>query len=105
MAKRNSKQFWFEHVAAAQSCGISKAAYCRSQGLTYKTFLRWSWLLQAGATAPPARQSLVPVAIREAAPLDHMPMTLRIGADISLSMPASTDAAWLGTLLRTVSTC
>ena len=102
MAKHKSKQFWITHVAAAQASGMSKVAYCRQHGLDYKTLLRCIGRLRR--RSEPA-QSLVPVAVRDAAPTDRAPMMLRIGPDISLSLPASTDAAWLGALLRTVSAC
>jgi transposase-like protein len=105
MTKRKSQQFWSEHVAAAESCGISKARYCRQHGLTYKTFLRWSSLLQADPGASLAPQSLVPLALTAVSPDAHAPMTLRIGADVSLTMPVSIDAVWLATLLRGVSAC
>ena len=41
MAKHKPRQFWAEHVAAAQASGTSKADYCREHSLDYKTLLRW----------------------------------------------------------------
>jgi transposase-like protein len=105
VAKRKPKQFWTAHVAAAQASDMSTAAYCRQHGLDYKSLLRWISRRRRRDEAASPAQSLVPMAIREAAPADRTTMTLRIGPDISLSIPASTDAAWLGTLLRTVSAC
>jgi transposase-like protein len=105
VAKHKPKQFWRAHVTAAESSGISKAAYCRQHGLDYKALLRWVGRLRNRGDAAAPTQSLVPVAIREAAPADRATITLRIGPDIALSMPAYTDAVWLGTLLRTVSAC
>jgi hypothetical protein len=102
MAKHKPEQFWTAHVSAAQASDMSKAAYCRQHGLDYKSLLRWINRLRRRCEPT---QSLVPVEIRDAASADRAPMALRIGANVSLSMPASTDAVWLGTLLRTVSSC
>ena len=98
------RQFWVAHVEAAQASCTSKADYCREHGLDYKTLLRWiSRFRRRGAVQ--TTQSLVPVAIRGTQSADHATLMIRIGPDVSLSVPASTDAVWLGTLLRTVSTC
>lgn len=104
MAKHKPKRFWMAHVAGAQAGDMSKAAYCRQHGLDYKSLLRWADRLRRRGEGS-TMQSLVPVAIRDATPAERASMTLRIGPDISLSMPASTDAVWLGTLLRSVSAC
>ena len=105
MANRKPKQFWTAHVAAAEASSTSKADYCRLHGLHYKSLLRWSSRTRrCGEERSPA-QSLVPVAIRAVAPVDGATLTLRVGPSISLTLPASTDAVWLGTVLRTVSAC
>ena len=103
MAKRESKQFWTAHVAAAEVSGTSKADYRRLHGLHYKSLLRWSSrALRCGEARSPA-QSLVPVALRVVAPVDGATPTVRVCSSISPTMPASTDAVWLGTVLRAVS--
>lgn len=105
MAKHKPKQFWIAHVEAAQASRMSKVDYCRQHGLDYKTLLRWvGRLRRRGDSAPPV-QSLIPVAIRQTAPADRATLTLRIGSDVSLSMPASTDSVWLASLMRAVSSC
>lgn len=105
MAKHKPRQFWAAHVAAAGASGTNKAAYCRHQGLDYKSLLRWGCRLRHEDDTPSTSQSLVPVAIREVAPGRPATLSLRIGSDISLSMPTSIDAVWLGTVLRTVAAC
>lgn len=105
MARHKPKQFWITHVAAAEAGGTNKAAYCRQHGLDYKSLLRWCRRLRHRDDAPSASQSLVPVAIREVAPGRPATLSLSIGSDISLSMPTSIDAVWLGTVLRTVAAC
>ena len=105
MAKRESKQFWTGHVAAAQASGTSKADYCRLHGLRYKSLLRWSRFTQRCGEDRSQAQSLVPVALRVVSPVDGATLTVRVGTSISLTLPASTDAVWLGTVLRTVAAC
>jgi transposase-like protein len=105
VAKHKPKQFWAAHVAAAGSSGTSKVDYCRLHGIKYKSLLRWGRRLRHGDDTPSTSQSLVPVAIREVAPGRPPTLTLRIGLDISLAMPTSIDAVWLGTMLRTVAAC
>ena len=105
MAKHKPRQFWAAHVAAAQASCTSKADYCREHGLDYKTLLRWISRFRRRGAAQTTTQSLVPVAIRGTQAADNATLMLRIGPDVSLSVPASTDAAWLGKLLRAVSTC
>jgi hypothetical protein len=102
VARHKPKQFWLAHVTAAQASHMSKAAYCRKHGLDYKTLLRWS--SRHRRRGEPV-QALVPVAIRDGIPADRTSMTLRVGRDVSLSLAASIDAAWLGRLLRAVSAC
>ena len=105
MAKHKSKQFWAAHVAAAGASGTNKAAYCRQHGLDYKSLLRWGRRLRDRGDGPSPSQCLVPLTIRETPPVHRATLTLRIGPDIALAMPPSTDAVWLGTLLRTVAAC
>ena len=107
MAKHKPRQFWAAHVAAAQASRTSKADYCREHGLDYKTLLRWisRFRFRGAAQTQTQMQSLVPMAIRGTQAADNATLMLRIGPDVSLSVPASTDAAWLGKLLRAVSTC
>lgn len=104
MAKHKSHEFWTAHIQAAQVSGTSKAEYCRQHGLDYKTLLRR--ITRGRRCREGSPQSLVPVAVRAAALApDSAVMTLRIGPDIALSIPASADAVWLGRLLRAASTC
>lgn len=32
---------WFMRISAASASGLSAAAYCRSQGWSYATFMAW----------------------------------------------------------------
>ena len=98
MAKHRGALVWSEHVDAAASSGLSKAAYCRQHGLNYKTFLRWIDRL-AASSAPAVGQSLVPLSVA-ASRLDEQPLRLQVGTDVVLVVPRGIDAGWLGEVLR-----
>lgn len=105
MAKHQPRGFWIAHVEGVGAGTMSKAAYCRRHGLDYKTLLRWVRRVRSGNAGTKAAAALVPITLREAAPTDHAALTLRVGPQVSLSLPASIDAQWLGTLLRQVAGC
>jgi len=100
MAKQRDRWVWSQHVEAAASSGLSKAAYCRQHGLVYKTFLRWVAHLDRVAPGGPGDQSLVPLAITTSTAGDAPSLRLQIGNDVLLLMPATVDARWLGEVLR-----
>ena len=103
MARHKGKQFWSVHVVEAGRSTTSKAAYCRRQGLDYKTFLRWSRRLDEAGRAKSA-QAIVPLVVRDGAPSPGA-LTLRLGPDVVLSIPSSVDSRWLATLLRSIAAC
>lgn len=104
MATHRGREFWVRNVMAADSSGLSRAAYCRQQGLGYKTFLRWVDRLGSDDAPSPARQSLVPVSVVSALSPDDASLRLRVASDVVLTIPRSVDARWLGELLRSL-TC
>ena len=105
MARRRGKQFWSQQIAAASVSGVSAAAYCRQQGLSYKTFLRWRARLDSGTAGRVSSPSLMPVSIRATIPGDAPSLRLEVGGGVVLTLPPSVDAGWLGALLRAVSAC
>lgn len=109
MARQQSMEFWARHVAAMETSGLTRAAYCRRHGLNYGTLYGW-WrrLRQGDATVSPVGQTgqaLVPVMV--ATPPHPTPalLEIRVGAQVVVSVPTSVDAVWLGALLRAVSGC
>lgn len=104
MAERKSKEFWQGHVAAFDASGERRAAYCRRHGLNFWTFDGWRRRLRG--TASP-ELGLVPVMVDSPCPPRATPTVIevRVGSDVSLSVPTSVDANWLGTLLRKAASC
>jgi transposase-like protein len=105
MAVIKSRAFWSQHVAACATSGLSRAAYCRQHDLSYWTFNDWRRRLgSTGSSATSPRQALVPV-MMTSAPSTAGALELRVGDQVRLSLPASVDAAWLGSLLRSAAAC
>lgn len=105
MARRRGKEFWFQQIEAASGSGVSVAAYCRQQGLNYKTFLRWRAHLDPGTPGRVRSPPLIPLSIRASSPGDAPSLRLEMGGGVVLTLPPSVDAGWLGALLRAVSAC
>ena len=102
MAKRQPIGFWKRHVVAFEAGKETRAAYCRRHGLNYWTFESWRRRLRHDAARS---QALVPVVVESGTPFGSaLSVDVRVGS-VAVSIPASVDAVWLGTLLRTVATC
>jgi transposase-like protein len=106
MAEIRSREFWERHVAACEASGEKRAAYCRRHDLNYWTFNAWRGRLRSAASGlTSSRQALVPVVIRSSPAVSPVMLELRVGARMTLSVPTSVDAVWLGAVLREASTC
>lgn len=106
MARQKSREFWGRHVAALATSGLTRAAYCRRHGLNYGTMCLWWRRLRGGhGTATRTRQALVPVMVATPPHTTMALLEIRVGAQVVISVPTSVDAAWLGALVRAVSTC
>jgi hypothetical protein len=90
-------------VAAWEASGEKLAPYCRRHGLNYWTFREWRKRLRPMAASK--RQALVPVMVRALPAISAATLELRVGARMTLSVPTSVDAVWLGTVLREASSC
>ena len=108
MAGKQSRAFWEQHVAACEASGSTRAAYCRWHSLKVCSFKYWRIRLRSLATATTAatatRQALVPVILSTPPPATTA-LELCVGDQVRLSLPASVDAMWLGTLLRLAAAC
>jgi hypothetical protein len=93
---------WIQHITSWQSSGLSQAAYCRQQGLNYRTFtVRLSAYRKsekAGRSARSSTTALIPVRVRAALPAEIIGLTTAKGH--RLELPPSIGAAWLAELLR-----
>lgn len=98
---------WDQQIQAWQRSGLSQAAYCREQGLSYGTFtMRLSVyrkrMADAAVSSAPDR-TLIPVQIQppvtHPAPFPHDMIRL-MHSGSQLELPMSTPAGWLAELLR-----
>lgn len=102
MAARKSKAFWERHTVAIEASGLTRAAYCRRHGLNYGTMYGWQRRLRGGEGT--ALQALVPVVVAPSAQSAAL-VEIRVGPQVTVSVPTSVDPSWLGRLLHVVSTC
>jgi transposase-like protein len=104
MAVRRSKAFWTRHVTALEQSGLSMVDYCRWHGLDYGTLADWRRRLGVDQKRRPTPvPSLVPIMVETTAPT--MLIEIRVGTQVTVSVPSSVDPSWLGELLRAVSSC
>ena len=106
MAEAETRAFWERHVAACEASGWTRAAYCRRHEL--KIWQLKYWRRQLRPKVPQValpRQALVPVMVRSLPAVSPVMLELRVGARMTLSVPSSVDAVWLGSVLREASSC
>ena len=70
MAKRQSAEFWHDHIEAWRQGGMTQTAYCANHGLHIKSFARR--LYQARDAAKPSKLplTLVPAHIAQPVPIN-----------------------------------
>jgi len=100
MAGHRGRVFWSRHVAAAEGSGLSRAAYCRQNGLDYGTFRRWARRMAAELPARSDAQALVPLRVLARDDDRGDALRLEVGAGAVLVLPRSIDVPWLAALLR-----
>jgi hypothetical protein len=67
-SRPQGQSYWAEHVEAWRASGISRAEYCRTHGLSRKTFGWWTWRLDQERPEPSATAAprFLPVELTEA---------------------------------------
>lgn len=87
---------WERRIAHWRASGLSMAAYCRRQRLSYWSCVRWRRRL-AKAIAPATPLTLIPVV----APLaSGAAITIRLADGIGIEVERGFDAALLGAVVR-----
>jgi hypothetical protein len=92
MSRESKRLVWVKRVAAFEGSGLSRRAWCAARGLSVSSLDAWRYRLRREAA-----DGLVPVMVGDTAPAALIEVTC--GAT-TMRMPASTDAAWLATLVR-----
>ena len=86
-------------VDAWQRSGMSQAAFCRSRGVSVKSF--GYWRRKHAQAAGPSR-ALVPIMVDDGVPLLA---ELDLPGGLRLRVPLSADAARIGALVRSLLAC
>ena len=96
------------HIALWQESGLSKAGYCRTSGLCYKTFC--SWTHRQSASTADEQTASAPAFVQV---VDHRPqrddasLTVEVGPDDGLRLCFSAGAApdWVAAVITSVRPC
>jgi transposase len=56
-SKPQGRFYWVEHIEAWMACGVSRTEYCRTHGLSRKTFGWWIWRLNQERREPSAPEA------------------------------------------------
>lgn len=112
MRDSEKARVWSRRVALFQRSGLGRKAWCVREGIHPSTLDYWRQ--RVGDAAAPTRKvrrskALVPIVVREAAPV----ATKSPGPLIEIALPGSMrvragsgiDVAWLATLLRALAPC
>src|SRR5580658_5606006 len=87
-----------QHVAQWRASGLSRAAYCRDNDVSYPTFL--SWTKQAAENVPSTRPSAFIEVLRPSADLtEHRSPSIAsvsLPSGLMLRVSVGTDADWIG---------
>lgn len=87
---------WIAHVKSWRDSGLTQAEYCRRHALKGKTFAAWVKRCNATLGNPPL--TLVPITVSQ--PIAATELLLRHVSGWQLTLPSSTEPAWLAGLLR-----
>jgi transposase len=95
---RQRFKFWEEHLRQWQESGLSQTGYCRTHGLSDKSFVYWKKrIAAAGVTV-----SLVEVPRFQAMPVQpsNQPLRLMVGNRYGIEIERDFDEQTLDRLLR-----
>lgn len=109
MTHEESRRFWAEKVEAWRSSGLSRREFCRREGVSAATFIRWANRLTGESKpdqAPSVPAAFVPVRISEPPPVEAQ--TASAGMEIVtprgfvVRVPEGVKAAHLRAVLAAV---
>jgi hypothetical protein len=72
MVKRQTPEFWQDHIRAWQQSGTTQTAYCTTHGLHIKSFGRRLYQARSAARLSTPPLTLVPVSITHATPINNI---------------------------------
>ena len=78
MAKRQTSEFWQQHLEGWQQSGLTQVAYCVIHGLRIKSFSRWRSKTREAAQAGNSLLTLIPISVAASVVQIHSPGGWRI---------------------------
>lgn len=115
MTSTKKRELWARRVAAWERSGLSRRAWCERHGVNVHTLDYWRYRLRQRAARPVVARSrskaLVPIVVKEAAPLPTaaalgaVPVEIALPSGVQVRVPASTDPRWLASLVRELGAC
>ena len=97
MAKRQTSEFWQQHLEAWKRSGLTQVAYCASHGLRIKSFGRWRSKTREAVPAGNSLLTLIPISV--AAPVSGGVVQIHSPGGWRIELPA-VGATLLADLLR-----
>ena len=94
-------EYWSGHIGRWKESGLSKATYCRRNGLAQHCFHYWFHKLERSAEAPP---TVVPVSFPLQGPLpEHKPaLSIKVGSRFEVTIQGDFHPPVLKKLIRTL---
>ena len=93
---RKPLSYWEERIAQFERSGLSGLAYCRQEGLNYKTFSSWRKKLTSKAASQPGLFAKV-IPKKPTAPASPGVKGVRVSLPngVFIEMPVLPDPTWL----------
>lgn len=99
MRKRYSEEQKYEILKDLQASGLSRAAYCRREGLSYQNVSKWASGNGVGST------KLTLLEVSNDGIETGWGITVRVGESIELNFPATMSMEQLALFCREVERC
>ena len=95
------QQYWSDHISRWKETNLSKAAYCRQNGLAQHCFHYWFHKLERSPEAPP---TVVPVSFPlQDSPHEHkQALSIKVGSRFEVTIQGDFHPPVLEKLIRTL---
>lgn len=99
MTRQQKQAFWFEHIRAWRSSGLTQADYCAFRDLSRASFAYWLRQQSESEVGQPRAVDLVPVRLVPEPSTKHDPLVVRGAGGWALEIPHVVSASWVAQLL------
>ena len=97
MAKRQTTEFWQQHLEAWERSGLTQVAYCASHGLRIQSFSRWRSKTREALQAGNTLLTLIPLSV--VAPVADRAILIYSPGGWRIELPSG-GAPWRADFLR-----